>query len=138
MQNSQVTEEKLRSLKKWAEWLGAEAAKRAYGPEGPGLDVTLSDMEDVVVQLQRSFAKGAYQEMTRRQGEHFGPTAPCPECGFESGVQKAEGAEGEPAQESQRKVIQTRGGPFELAELRYYCRRCRRSFFPSASGTSDR
>lgn len=51
------------------------------------------------------------------------PDTHCPSCGT-AGLRKGE----------RRRSIQTRRGRVEVAEVECYCRRCRRSFFPSVQG----
>jgi len=135
MRSKDLKEERVRSLEQWAERLGRIAAEEAYGPDGPGLDVNLTQMEDLVVQLQRAFCKGMCEEATARQAGRLAATVPCPECGSECSVEQPGGDEGSGGVRS--RSIQTRGGPFDLAEPRAYCRHCRRSFFPSAGGVGD-
>lgn len=107
--------------------LGRIAARKAYGDEGPDLNVTWTDVEKLAVDVQRAFAKGLCEEATRRQAERLGETVPCPACGEECDLERPERAPEEKA--IQKRPIQTRSGPFDLAEPRGRGRRCRR-FFP--------
>ena len=113
-------------------------AEQAYGPQGPGLDVDLSGMEELAVKMQQALLQGLCEELTQRQAERLPGTQPCPDCGDECDVRRRE--EMPPDSSSKGKGhrrMQLRGGSFDLTEPEYYCRRCRRSFFPSAVGTTD-
>jgi len=129
-----VTEERKQELLVWAERMGRTAAEQAYGEKGPGLEVTLTEMEDLVVEVQRAFGKGMCEELTSRQAQQLPETLPCPACGRECRVERPE--EGEEKEKRTRR-IQTRSGSFDLVEPRAYCRHCRRSFFPSTGGVAD-
>ncbi len=53
-------------------------------------------------------------------------TASCPTCDLECPL------------EQKRRMLQGRDGPIEVLEPCGYCRRCRRSFFPSTDGNGTR
>ena len=54
------------------------------------------------------------------------PQAPCPTCGASCEVT------------TKRRTVKSLDGPVELTEAVAECRRCRRSFFPSADGDGTR
>jgi hypothetical protein len=54
------------------------------------------------------------------------PQAPCPTCGASCEVT------------TKRRTVKSLDGPVELTEAVAECRRCRRSFFPSAEGDGTR
>jgi hypothetical protein len=104
---------------KWLKDGGKLLAREAF-PEGPGLDVSLADMEDIVAVASQALVKGSVETMTGQQAESLGAQAACPTCGKLCEVeQKA------------RDVI-VRGGRATLDEPKAHCSRCRRDFFPSA------
>lgn len=140
MPSHRLTDEKSRELIEIAERWGEIAADQAYGPEGPGLDVDLAGLEEIAVTLQQALLKGFCAATTRRQAERLPETLPCPECGQECVVEQPEEQSGGPERPGGKRssrLMRLRGGPFELAEPRCYCRSCRRSFFPSADGAED-
>lgn len=96
-------------------------AREAF-PDGPGLDVTLADMEADAMAASRALVKGAVESMTATQGEQLGEEAPCPTCGKMC-----------PLKRKSRPVV-VRGGEVVLGEPVGHCPACRRDFFPSASG----
>jgi Zn finger protein HypA/HybF involved in hydrogenase expression len=110
-----------------AERMGREAAVKAFGEQGPGLDVTLADLEGFFDSFVKGFARGAYAEAVERQAEQVPERAECPECGSECTRQKPPRA----------RPMQTVHGPFQWEEPRHFCPRCARLFFPPATGVAD-
>ena len=70
----------MKEIQEIAAGWGKIIAREAF-PDGPGLDVTLADMEEFAVAASRALVKGAVETMTGSQGEQFGEEAPCPTCG---------------------------------------------------------
>lgn len=129
-----VKDEREQQLTALAEGYGRILAGEAYGPEGPGLDVDLATMEDLAVRMQEALLKGMCEALTRGQAGRLPVTEPCPECGSECQVEQPDpGADND----KWSRPMRLRGGSFELAEPRCYCRPCRRSFFPFADGAED-
>lgn len=119
MSSGKHSEAKLREIQEVAEGWGKLLAREAF-PDGPGLDVSLAEMEDVAAMATRAMVRGAVEEMTKEQAGLLGAEARCPTCGTSC--------------ELRRKVrdITVRGGTASLDEPVAHCRRCRRDFFPSA------
>lgn len=99
----------------WGELL----ARELY-PKGPGLDVSLADMEEMVACATRAIVHGAIGRMTEEQAQSLDDQQPCPTCGKTCAVQR----------KSRRVAV--RGGSTELDEPVAHCSKCRRDFFPSA------
>ena len=57
-----LSERKLMEIEEIAAGLGKLLAREAF-PEGPGLDVSLADMEDIVVRASRAIVHGAVETM---------------------------------------------------------------------------
>lgn len=125
-----LSEDKRRELIDFALGYGKILAGEAYGLQGPGLDVDLAGLEDIVTQLQQALLKGFCETVTTRQAQRVAEVLPCPTCGQECAVER-------PKQNDTSRAMQLRGGMFELAEPKCYCRSCRRSFFPAADGAAD-
>jgi hypothetical protein len=136
MPSHQLKEGKRRELVELAEGWGRIAAGEAYGPDGPGLDVDLAGLEEIAVEMQRALLKGFCEVATQRQARRLPEIQPCPQCGAECQVEQPVGHSPLDGKERSR-PMQLRGGAFDLAEPRCYCRSCRRSFFPSADGVAD-
>lgn len=126
MPSHRLTDEKRRDLVEFAKGWGRIAADNAYGPEGPGLDVDLAGLEEIAVELQQALLDGFCEATTQRQAGRLPETLPCPDCGRECPAKP-------PDETKAPRSMNLRGGSFELAEPRCYCRSCRRSFFPSAN-----
>jgi hypothetical protein len=99
---------------------GKVVARRAYGDEGPGLDLDFDSIESLAVDVGRAVTEGAIQEILRKQSQRLGDHQPCPACGQACLVDK------------QPRTIQVRGGTVAYDEPVCRCPACRRDFFPSA------
>ena len=121
MTSKEARERKLKEIQEIAEGWGKMISREAF-PNGPGLDVTLAEMEEYAVAASRALVKGAVESMTATQGEQFGEEAPCPACGRMCPVKK------------KSRSVAVRGGDATLDEPVGHCPTCRRDFFPSASG----
>jgi hypothetical protein len=120
MTSKEARERKLKEIQEVAEGWGKMIAREAF-PNGPGLDVTLADMEEYAVAASRALVKGAVESMTATQGEQFGEEAPCPTCGRVCLLKK------------KSRPVAVRGGNANLDEPVGHCPTCRRDFFPSTS-----
>jgi hypothetical protein len=80
MASKEARERKLKEIQEIAEGWGKMIDREAF-PNGPGLEVTLADMEEYAVAAARALVKGAVESMTTTQGEQFGDEVPCPTCG---------------------------------------------------------
>jgi hypothetical protein len=126
MPSKRSKEEKLRQMEDLARGWGKLLAGEAFGPDGPGLDVDLAAMEEIVAAACRGMTGGAVEAMTQKQAEAVGAEAACPGCGKLC------------AMESKGRRILVRGGPVVLEEPVGHCSACRRDFFPSAAGAEGR
>jgi ribosomal protein L34E len=123
MGSRKLSPQDLENIKQLAKSWGKIAVRRAFGDEGPGLDVDLAQMEEVAVAAAQGVTAGALEEATRQQAQHLGQEHPCPQCGKFCGVVEEE------------RPVKVRGGSFQHREPMGYCPACRRSFFPSASAS---
>ncbi len=106
-------------LREMASGWGKIVARRAYGDEGPGLDLDFDSIESLAVDMGQAVIAGAVQEILRKQSQRLGDHQPCPECGRASPVDK------------RPRTIQIRGGTVTYDEPVCRCPACRRDFFPS-------
>lgn len=120
-----LSEGKLKEIEEIAAGWGKLLAREAF-PNGPGLDVTLADMEEITARACRRMVQGAVETMTDDQAAHFGNEAPCPTCGRVCHVER------------KSRPVAVRGGTAMLDEPVAHCPTCRRDFFPSATGVEDR
>jgi hypothetical protein len=124
MASKDARERRLKEIQEVAAGWGKIIAREAF-PDGPGLDVTLADMEEYALAASRALVQGAVEAMTGSQGEQLGNEAPCPTCGKAC-----------PLKAASRPIV-VRGGEATLAEPVGHCPRCRRDFFPAAAGIED-
>jgi hypothetical protein len=103
--------------KKW----GKIVVRRAFGDQGPGLDVDLDAMEQIAAAAAAGLTAGTLEEATQKQAQQLPTEQPCPTCG-----------RGCPTQKEDRPVV-VKGGLFLHHEPVGHCPACRRDFFPSAA-----
>jgi len=121
MTGKEARERKLKEIREIAAGWGKIIAQEAF-PNGPGLDVSLADMEDLAMAASRALVQGAVEAMTGSQAEQFGDEAPCPTCGKICPLKTAS------------RAMVVRGGDAVLSEPVGHCPKCRRDFFPAAAG----
>ena len=98
---------------------GKIVCRRAYGEEGPGLDLDFDAIESLAVDMGQAVIRGAIEEVLRSQLQRLGDHQPCPGCGRGCPVSKAP------------RTIQVRNGTVHYDEPVGRCPACRRDFFPS-------
>jgi hypothetical protein len=124
MTSKEARERKLKEIQEIAAGWGKVIAREAF-PDGPGLDVTLAEMEELAAAASRALVQGAVETMTGSQGEQFGQQAPCPICGRMCILTR------------KSRPMAVRGGDATLSEPVGHCPTCRRDFFPAAAGVED-
>lgn len=112
---------------KFAEELGEILANKVFGELGPTLDTSLADIEEAVGPVVRAIVRGMVGKAVNRQGDRLGKEQACPECGQPCDLERAE----------KLREITTTEGAFSFRELRGFCPRCERAFFPSADRAAD-
>ncbi len=81
-------------------------------------NMSFAEMEMLSHQIGRRVAQHLGQQMTRQQAELYSDDYCCPTCDLEcEAIYK-------------RRTIHSIDGPTEIVELKSYCPKCRRSFFP--------
>ena len=81
-------------------------------------NMSFAEMEILSHQIGRRVAQHLGHQMTSRQAELFSDDYCCPTCGLEcEAIQKT-------------RTIHSIDGETEVVELKSYCPKCRRSFFP--------
>lgn len=119
MSSKKLSEAKLREIQEVAEGWGKLLARESFA-SGPGLDVTLADMEDIAAVATQALVRGAVTEMVDEQACCLGAEAACPTCGTKGQLKR------------KAREVTLRGGRASLDEPVGHCTRCRRDFFPSA------
>ncbi len=108
-------EKKLNDLLKQAAKVAAEIQAEEQGRGTPHYDDIERPAHEAGERLSRMIQTGRAADVAAEQGLE----AACPDCGRTCRV------------ETKRREVQSVDGPTELTEPVAYCRRCRRSFFPS-------
>jgi hypothetical protein len=120
-------------VRPYIEGVAKSLVDRLYGAEGPAWGTKLSEIEDTIVAIRQVLSEKMLDEALQRQADvaEQRPAAfqCCPKCGKE--VQKEPDMDGSP------RVLQTRVGAAQWQEPETYCRKCRRSFFPSDQESGD-
>jgi len=111
--------EDLSDLREMAYGWGKVVSRRAYGDEGPGLDIDFDSIESLAVDMGQAVIRGAIEEVLKSQGKHLGEHQPCPGCARACPVN------------TESRTIQVRGGTVSYNEPICHCPACRRDFFPS-------
>jgi hypothetical protein len=126
MATRKLTPEELHAITRLAKQWGKIVVRQAFGEKGPGLDVDLTQMEQMAFAAARGLTAGALEEATAQQRQQLGEQQPCPTCARLCMVTAEE------------RSIEVKGGAFQLREAKCYCSTCRRAFFPSASTAETR
>ena len=118
-----ATAEDLKRIEELAKGWGKIIVRQQWGDQGPGLDVDLTQMEDVGLAAVRGLLAGTLETATQMQAGQLGEQFACPGCGRMC-----------PLRSEERSVVVNGGSSFEHREPKGHCPACRRDFFPSASG----
>ena len=111
-----VMEEKLAELLKQAATVASQLQALEQGPGTPHYDQIELPAHETGQRLSRMIQSVRVGDVAAEQS----PEVDCPECGQSCPVQ------------TQSREVHSMDGSVGLSETVAYCRRCRRSFFPSA------
>jgi hypothetical protein len=127
MATSKHTADDLKRIEELAKGWGKIIVRQQWGEQGPGLDVDLTQMEDVGIAAVRGLLAGTLEAATQQQAKQLGNQQACPTCGQMC-----------PLTEDERPIVVRTGTTFEHQEPKAHCPACRRDFFPSASRPENR
>ncbi len=120
-------------VRPYLEGVAKSLVDRLYGDQGPAWGTQLSAIEDTIEAIRQVLSEKMLDEALQRQADTVNqrpaPFQGCPKCGKE--VEKHD-----PDQDD-RRLLQTKVGEAEWREPTTYCRKCRRSFFPSDQEFGD-
>src|SRR5438876_3796986 len=122
MATRKPTAEDIRRIEELARGWGKIIVRQHWGEKGPGLDVSLTEMEEVAMAAVRALLAGTLEVGTRQQADQLGQEYACPKCGQMC-----------PLQNEERPIVVGIGSIFNHDEPKAHCPACRRDFFPSAS-----
>jgi hypothetical protein len=108
-------------VRPYVEGVAKNLVDKLYGPDGPAWGTTLTDIEDLLLDIRQTLTEKMLDESLARQAAARRATAHlCPGC-----RQPLDCGDGHP------RIVQTRAGEAEWSEPEGFCTRCRRAFFPS-------
>ncbi len=123
MSTPRFTAEELDELRQLAAAWGKIVSKRAFGEDGPGLDVDFRTMEQIATAAAQGLTEGALQQMLQQQAQKVPDEAPCPTCGEPCSTRP------------HTRALAAQGATVQQAERIAHCPACRRDFFPPAGGS---
>jgi hypothetical protein len=124
MARQQLSDADLAAIRDLAKRWGKVVARHAFGPDGPGLNIDLTAMEQVACAAAQGLTEGTVEHLLDQQAAQLPAPHLCPTCGRPCPVQR------EP------RSLTMVGAEIEYREPVCYCPSCRRDFFPSASGAA--
>jgi hypothetical protein len=121
MTSAHPSTEDIRKIRELAAEWGKVVARRAFGPQGPGLDVNLSVMEELALEAARGLVEGTLDTLLEQQAQALDAEHPCPACNRLCPVRR------------QARTLHLKGGhQAHPNEPICHCPDCRRDFFPPA------
>ena len=123
MSTPRFTGEELDRLRELAAEWGRIVSRRAFGEDGPGLDVDFTTMEQIATAAARGLTEGALQQMLQQQAQKVPEQAPCPACGALCPTR------------AHTRALAAQGATVQQAERIAHCPACRRDFFPPPGGS---
>jgi hypothetical protein len=119
MAGRRLNQEDLAAIHQLAKQWGKIVARRAFGDQGPGLDVDLDAMEEVAVAAAQGLTQGTVEQLLSQQADHLPDQPACPSCGRPC------------PPHPEPRPLHVRGAQVEHREPVCHCPTCRRDFFPS-------
>ena len=125
MAASPLTPQALQQIRDFAARWGKIIARRAFGDQGPGLDVDLCALEQVAEAAARGLTEGTLATLLEQQAQALPAEQPCPGCGRPC-----------PVGYEDRTLTVQGGQDVPLREPVCHCPDCRRDFFPPPAPTA--
>ena len=122
MTTPRFTPEELQELHNLAAQWAKIVSKRAFGDEGPGLDVDFRTFEQIATAAAQGLTEGTLQLLLEQQAQRLPNEQPCPHCGKRC-----------PTKPHTRPLTAERT-EIQQTEPIAHCPDCRRDFFPPADG----
>jgi hypothetical protein len=115
-----LTPQELQHLRDLAAQWGKIVARRAFGADGPGLQVDFATFEAIADAVACGLSEGTLTTLLEQQAQALGRESPCPACGQLCPLER------EP------RPLTCHSGTLTYHEPVGHCPACRRDFFPSA------
>jgi hypothetical protein len=123
MPTPRFTPEELQQLHDLARQWAKIVSKRAFGDDGPGLDVDFRTFEQIAHAAAHGLTEGTLQLLLQQQADKLPEVQPCPTCGKPCPT------------ELRTRPLTAQGATVEQVERLAHCPDCRRDFFPPAGST---
>ena len=118
MSTPRFTADELDQLRALAAQWGKIVSRRAFGDDGPGLDVDFRTFEQIATAAAQGLTEGTLQLLLQQQADKLPHEQPCPACGKLCPT------------EPHRRPLTAQGADIQQDERIAYCPDCRRDFFP--------
>ena len=118
MATHRLTSDELQQLHDLAKQWAKIVSRRAFGDDGPGLDVDFRTFEQIAHAAAHGLTEGTLQLLLEQQAAKLPPDQSCPACGTLR-----------PTRPSTR-TLTARGAEVQQTEPVAHCPACRRDFFP--------
>ncbi len=112
--------EELQELHNLAKQWAKIVSKRAFGDDGPGLDVDFTTFEQIATAAAQGLTEGTLQLLLEQQADKLPNEQPCPDCGKLCPTQPI------------TRSLTAAGVEVQQVERIAHCPDCRRDFFPPA------
>ena len=123
MPTPRFTPEQLRELHDLAARWAQIVSKRAFGDDGPGLDVDFNTFEQIAAAAAHGLTEGTLQLLLQQQADKLPTEQPCPLCDRLCPTKPC------------TRPLTARGATVQQVERLAHCPDCRRDFFPPADGS---
>jgi hypothetical protein len=123
MPTPRFTPEELRELHDLAARWAQIVSKRAFGDDGPGLDVDFNTFEQIAAAAAHGLTEGTLQLLLQQQADKLPTEQPCPLCDRLCPTKP------------RTRPLTARGATVQQVERLAHCPDCRRDFFPPADGS---
>ena len=120
MPSPRFTPDELQQLHDLARQWAKIVSKRAFGDEGPGLDVDFRTFEQIATAAAHGLTEGTIQLLLEQQAGKLPDQQPCPECGKLCPTKPC------------TRPLTAQGTEIQQVERIAHCPDCRRDFFPPA------
>jgi uncharacterized protein YbaR (Trm112 family) len=133
MARKQKRTKEVDNVQSYLEGVAKNLVDKLYGAQGPAWGTKLSDIEALCLDIREVLSKEVLNlALARQAAAHEQQTEAkfrvCPGCQRPLNWDK---------KETQERIVETDAGEAEWSEPEGYCRRCRRSFFPSVPESGD-
>lgn len=126
MPTPHFTTAELRELHDLAARWAQIVSRRAFGDDGPGLDVDFRTFEQIAAVAAQGLTEGTLQLLLEQQAGKLPDQQPCPECGKLCPTKP------------HTRPLTAQGAEIQQVERVAHCPDCRRDFFPPACDSGTR